>query len=119
MTDDGMGRFFGEGNTTIYKVVVEGHIFTHAQVVKPVLRLMLKEWTDWDMAAYFLGVSLGIWKGDSVEWYERAKGGIWSTNMTSELLNGMMMDMVRLEQVEYREETEDQFRWKDDGKDKE
>jgi hypothetical protein len=75
------------------------------------LRERLQEWVDFDVAAYWLGLSMGMFppeKGTS--WDPEIKWVFWSCNPEGDFLGHMLLGLVELGILE-RNEDGDQFRW--------
>lgn len=73
------------------------------------LRWALQDWTDWDLASFHLGRSLGIFflKDE----FPRLKGTFWSNNPLGERLHNSLMQLASSGILEHREEPDLQFRW--------
>jgi hypothetical protein len=77
------------------------------------LRERLQDWTDWDGAAWELGVTLGLWPEFGQEpgqdpWHG-FKGIIWSANPVGDRLSDMLISMTVAGMLECNEEQ--QYRW--------
>jgi hypothetical protein len=68
----------------------------------------LAEWTDWDVAAYRLGRSVGLFA--DLDWYA-AKGVFWTDNEVGNGLHDALLGLVRSGVLDRREEPDEQFRW--------
>lgn len=83
-------------------------------IKRPNLR-HLREWADWDGAAFFLGVILGLWpdcpqSGGQDPWC-RKKWILWTDNPTGRFLFDTLDRAVELGILEFREEPDRQYRW--------
>lgn len=78
------------------------------------LQNSLKDWTDIDIAAYHLGRSLGVF-GEDVDFATGAKGTLWTENSISRSLYDILSDLKTLDVLEFREEPDFQYRWKQDS----
>ena len=74
------------------------------------LRETLTDWTDWDWAAFYLAVALGLMPNDSATYFI-AKGVFWSNNPLGNLLYKTLEGLVEQGILETREEPDNQFRW--------
>ena len=54
----------------------------------------LRDWVDWDGAAYWLAVTLGLMKDEPGLFQTRAKHVFWSANPVGEMLYAMLDKMV-------------------------
>ena len=70
---------------------------------------MLGDWTDWDGAAYSLGISLGLMPNASS--FGRAKHVFWSNHPIGTMLYVMLDQLVEAGILEKRDEPDFQFRW--------
>lgn len=73
------------------------------------LKDCIGDWTDWDVAAYRLGISLGLMPDAST--FGRAKHVFWSNHQVGELLYAMLDQMVSAGILEKRDEPDIQYRW--------
>lgn len=74
-------------------------------------RELLKDWTDQDIAAYYLACSLGLVVYDSsFTSFRETKHIYWSNNPTSELLYGTLQKMVEIQMLEF-DDDETRYRW--------
>ena len=71
----------------------------------------LAEWTDWDYAAYRLGLCLGVLNGDFAT---DKKGVLWSDNCLGNGLHDVLLKLAEAGVLERREEPDEQFRWRRD-----
>jgi hypothetical protein len=72
------------------------------------LRERIRDWTDWDVAEYELGVVFGLWpefgsdpEGDP--WNGR-KGTVWSANPVGDMLSETLQALAKAKVLEYDEE---------------
>ena len=75
------------------------------------LRESLADWSDWDVAAFALGVSIGLFS----EWTNGPlphKGIFWSANPIGDALHEALNALVRGGVLERREEPDVQYRWR-------
>ena len=82
-------------------------------MVNQTLRERLSEWTDWDAAAFHLAQSLGLMAPD-VDFCTRAKHVFWTDHPIGCALRDMLGRLVEAGVVEYRDEPDDQYRWRAD-----
>jgi hypothetical protein len=69
----------------------------------------LAEWTDWDVAAYHLGRSIGLFAvGDFAVTHKHV---FWTENPVGAALHDTLLGLTRAEVLERREEPDEQFRW--------
>ncbi len=73
------------------------------------LKVLLGEWTDWDGAAYSLGVSLGLIP--DTQGRGAPKGVFWSNHPTGMMLYAMLDELVKHGVLEKRDEPDFQYRW--------
>ena len=76
------------------------------------LKEKLADWTEWDGAAFGLAVSLGLMEGGVDSWLKN-KAVFWSNNPVGEALGRFLQELVKADVLEYREEPDQQYRWKD------
>lgn len=69
----------------------------------------LADWTDWDGAAYCLGQAIGLFEGVA---FTEAKHVFWTDNDLGNGLRNALAALVSAGVLEYRDEPDDQFRWK-------
>jgi len=77
------------------------------------LQERLKEWQDFDVAAYELGVTLGLFEDDPQGTYEafRANKGIfWSDNPLGNALYGILQSLAEQDFLDWDRE-ESKYRW--------
>ncbi|HKE55113.1 MAG TPA: hypothetical protein VKB46_00370 [Pyrinomonadaceae bacterium] len=67
------------------------------------------DWTDSDVAAFFLARSIGLMK--EVDFPAKVKHVFWTNNPVGNALHQMLMELVAAGVLEYREEPDYQFRW--------
>lgn len=72
------------------------------------LKNNLREWTDWDSAAYILAKSLGILDED-VDFSTQAKHIFWSDNPTGTILHKMLNELVEYGFLEKRDEPDAEY----------
>ena len=70
----------------------------------------LWDWTDIDGAQHLLSKSLGL-MNDDVRFAMEAKHVYWSNNPVRNALYDILMKLVEIEVLEYRDEPDHQFRW--------
>lgn len=75
------------------------------------LRWSLPDWTDWDLAAFHLGRSLGFFNARTE--FRSSKSTFWSTNALGNLLHEQLRQLADSGILELREEPDLQFRWAD------
>lgn len=80
----------------------------------PVLLAALKDWTDIDVAAYQLGLALGMYPPEVS--FLKLKGIFWSNNKCCDMLCRMLKGMRDQGVLEYREEPDYQYRAAEQGK---
>ena len=71
----------------------------------------LRDWVDWDGAAYWLAVSLDVMKDEPGLFQGRAKHVFWSNNPVGKMLYAMLDQMVAVGILEKRDEPDFQYRW--------
>lgn len=71
----------------------------------------LHDWVDWDGAAYWLAVSLGLMRDEPGLFQGRAKHVFWSNNPVGDMLYAMLDQMVDMGILEKRDEPDFQYRW--------
>ena len=111
-----MKDFFGYQNSELVDVpVVIGESIPPRieRVIDPTLKTMLQDWVDWDVASFFMGVSLGLYEGTTTEWF-KYKGTFWSNNVVGSMLMSMLNEAVRAGVLESGEDGT-QFRWKQEA----
>ncbi|MER5888072.1 hypothetical protein ABT160_29995 [Streptomyces sp. NPDC001941] len=69
----------------------------------------LAEWTDWDAAAFAVGLSLGIFE-ESVT-ITQVKSVFWTDNPLGNALHEVLLQLVQAGVLERREEPDEQFLW--------
>lgn len=74
------------------------------------LKTRLREWTDWDWAAYSLGISLGLMSDNAA--FGGEKHVFWSSHPTGEMLCAMLDRLVEHGVLEKRDEPDIQYRWR-------
>lgn len=70
----------------------------------------LADWTDWDVSAYHLGRSLGLFRDQSFS--KDAKHVFWTDNEAGNGLRDALLTLVNARVLEHREEPDEQFRWR-------
>lgn len=70
----------------------------------------LAEWTDWDVAAFVVGRSLGILE-ESVTSSRQVKSVFWTDNPLGNALHEVLLQLVAAGVLERREEPDEQFLW--------
>ena len=73
------------------------------------LRETLADWTDWDMAAFCLGRTLGLYERQNDWW--RMKGTFWTENPMGSTLHDMLLALAKAGVLEERREPDQQFRF--------
>ena len=73
----------------------------------------LADWTDWDGAAYLLGLSLGLFQDQNFQ--TDTKGVFWTDNALGNGLHDALLALARAGILERREESDEQFRWQHPG----
>jgi len=73
------------------------------------LKQGLKDWTDFDGAAFQLAVSLGLMNADTS--LVKAKHVFWSTNAIGTMLYNILTLLTERGILEYRDEPDHQYRW--------
>ena len=68
----------------------------------------LADWTDWDVAAYRLGRTLGVFDDKD---FRQAKGTFWTDNPLGNGLHDALLALVGAGLLDRREEPDEQFRW--------
>jgi hypothetical protein len=78
-----------------------------------VLRDNLLEWEDYDVAAYKLGISLGLFEADdgSYEQFREHKSIFWTSNPVGKFLHETLEALVTFGVLEDDKEAH-KFRWK-------
>jgi hypothetical protein len=69
----------------------------------------LLEWTDVDVASYELGRAVGLFQDRT---FLEVKGVFWSNNPLGRVLYDILGALATAGVLEYREQPDDQFRWK-------
>ena len=69
----------------------------------------LMEWTDWDIAAYYVAQSLGI--VSETEKFANVKFVFWTDNPLGNALHEILKSLVSCEILELQEEPDTQYRW--------
>jgi hypothetical protein len=72
------------------------------------LREKLADWTSRDGAMFEIAANLGIVH----ESWINNKALLWKTGPIDELLTALLQNMVKARYLEYREEPDQQYRWK-------
>lgn len=72
------------------------------------LKDSLHDWTDIEVAAYWLSQSLGLMSPDVGS---KAKHVFWSNNPVGNTLYGILHKLAEIHVLEYRDEPDHQFRW--------
>jgi hypothetical protein len=75
----------------------------------PTFVAQLKDWTDWDVAAYVLAKSLGIIP-EGLNFASDTKYVFWTSNALGDGLRDTLDCLVRTGVLEYRDEPDQQFR---------
>lgn len=75
----------------------------------------LKDWTDWDRAAFHLGAVFGLWEPTEPDTGKENWNGLkwvfWTSNPLGEMLHEQLLALARAGVLEHRSEPDDQFRW--------
>jgi hypothetical protein len=74
------------------------------------LAVDLAQWTDWDAAAFVLGLNLGLFQNSQ---FAGVKYIFWSDTELGEGLHDALLALVRAGVLDRREEPDEQFRWSD------
>ena len=76
------------------------------------LKESLKEWKDWDIAAYQLGLCLGIFdENTEIHCFQtNLKHIFWSNTILGNKLHELLQGLVKINVLEWNED-ECQFRW--------
>ena len=75
------------------------------------LRQLLLDWVDPDVAAYYLGVTLGLWPyDDKFNTFSKYKWVFWTHNP---LGNALGQALVAMEGTVLETNMEQQYRWRD------
>ncbi len=74
------------------------------------LKETLSEWTDIDIAAFYLAQSIGLMEKD-VQFQLEAKHVFWTNNPVGNSLYSILKQLFEIGFLEYREEPDYQFRW--------
>lgn len=79
------------------------------------LKDRLNDWMDWDVAAYELGVILGLWDefgcNPGKDLWNGYKGIMWSRNNLGEYLSNALDELANIGILEHREEPDIQYRY--------
>jgi len=78
------------------------------------LKEYLLDWRDRDVAAYCLGITLGIFpvsSGDFWEGFREYKHIFWCNGHTGDLLDKILMELWQIDILEWNDDKE-AFRWK-------
>jgi hypothetical protein len=73
------------------------------------LRESIGDWTDWDGAAYRLGICLGLMPNAAA--FGAAKQVFWSNHEVGDLLFSILDRLVEKGILEKRDEPDIQYRW--------
>lgn len=79
------------------------------------LKERLKDWQDFDVATFYIGVSLGLFEditpGEQLStiWNKVPKWVMWSNNKTGNALSEILTSMVTIGALEVDEDS--RFRW--------
>jgi hypothetical protein len=76
------------------------------------LRSAMREWADWDGAAFKLGRTLGVFTLPSE--YGRVKAAFWTDSPLGNALHENLLALVATGFLEHSEEPDEQFRWRPD-----
>lgn len=68
----------------------------------------LADWTDWDLAAYRLGQSLGLFK--DLDFAVDTKWVFWTNNVLGQTLYDMLIELAAIGILEHRQQPDSQFR---------
>ncbi len=81
------------------------------KAVKGTLKETLKDWDDWDVAQYKLGISLGLFQEDngSYDFFRENKYLFWSDHLIGKFLHNTLEEMLKLNILEFNDE-EQQYR---------
>lgn len=79
------------------------------------LKERLKDWVEWDWAAYHLGACLGFWGDfgapDGHDPWHGIKGVMWSNNPLGNSLYHFLDNLVDAGVLERKEEPDIAYRW--------
>jgi hypothetical protein len=75
------------------------------------LKEKLADWTDWDGAMCEAAALLGIVEHGQEHWLKN-KHLFWSAGPIDDMLFALLQNMVKAGFLEYREEPDQQYRWK-------
>ena len=78
------------------------------------LRHALHDWTDIDVAQFYLAVSLGIMQ--SYVSFSQVKGAFWTDNPVANTLVEILDSLRKANILEKRDEPDYQYRWNPDFK---
>jgi hypothetical protein len=73
------------------------------------LRETLRDWTDWDLAAFRLGRAIGLYEREDDWW--RSKAALWTDNQTGAALHDALVVFAEGSVIQTRSEPDEQFRW--------
>jgi hypothetical protein len=73
------------------------------------IKISLREWTDWDLAAYNLGICLGLMPDERT--FGNTKHVFWSNHPLGNMLKAMLDRLVEHGVLEQRDEPDIQYRW--------
>jgi hypothetical protein len=75
------------------------------------LKGYLADWTDIDVAQYWLGCTLGMFEADeSLQVFRHLKGVFWTENSIGNLLHEMLETLISNNLLEF-DETSSKVRW--------
>jgi hypothetical protein len=85
------------------------HTWADRELIEVHLPDELRDWTDWDGAAYCVGKALGLFP-ETTDMRE-VKAVFWSENPLGDALHAVLLSLVAADVLERREEPDEQFRW--------
>ncbi|MEV7419397.1 hypothetical protein [Streptomyces sp. NPDC089919] len=74
----------------------------------------LADWTDWDVAAFVVGRSLGVFE-ESVTSFSEVKWVFWTNNPLGNALHEVLLQLVAAGVLKRRDEPDEQFLWSGRG----
>ena len=74
------------------------------------LKYYLQDWTDVDIAEWWLGVTLGLWQNTPQSFATEHKATFWTNNLLGDYLYEQLKAMAAIGLLEHDEE-EWKFRW--------
>lgn len=68
----------------------------------------LRDWTDWDGAAYAFGQAIGLFERTD---FQRVKHVFWTDNKLGNGLHDALLALANAGVLDRRDEPDEQFRW--------